>query len=227
MESKAPIKPASIWAKPAPITLLGVVILGIVGSTLYDLIVKPGLTGVGRLVLNVLTLGSQRLLDSVYAAASLDPTPVTGLLLLQGALLAASLPAVSMFSRRMVERDKERIEERTKDLKADDQQALLKGERDRLKKRLNKLRSLFWLIFLPWLVMAVVAFALHNQSILVWRVFQANLQAIGPVATPQEIAKFRSEFALMNSKADYLAIMEQMTKVARERHAKLIETETW
>ncbi len=217
----------SIWSKQAPITIAGVVLLGIIGSTLYDLLVKPGLTKFGRFALDVLTLGSKRLLDSSYASASLDPNPVTGLLLLQGALLAASYPAFVMLGKWVAERERDKIEQRTKDLPEGDVNAAIERERDRLSKKVKRLTLSFWIMFLPWILMAVLAFSVHNQSVLVWRVFNANLVIISPKATPVEIAQFRAKFASMKSKSDYVTLSNTMSTLAKERGIELHTVETW
>lgn len=227
MSSEPEKKSSQFWAKPAPITLLGVVVLGLVGSTLYDLLVKPGLTGFGRLILDVLTLGSQRVLDSSYASAALDPTPVTGLLLLQGALIATCIPGFLMVARRMANKEEERLEKKTKDLAEDKLAPALAEELARLKRKFARLRLVFWSVFSLWIIMALVSFAVHNQSILVWRLFNANMATISAVASPNEIAGFRAEFAQMRTKAAYLELTNKMSKFAADRRITLYVIETW
>ncbi len=94
--------------KQAPITVIGVLVLGIVGSTLYDLLVKPGLSTFGRFCLDVITLGSQTVKDYAYASAALDPTPVTNLYLLQIIIIAAGFPAARMIERKISTNRKEK-----------------------------------------------------------------------------------------------------------------------
>jgi hypothetical protein len=93
-------KPGQWWSKPAPITIIGVVLLGVLGSILYDLLVKPGLTTGGRVVLKILTLGSATLRDAAYESAALDPTPVTGLLLLYIPVMVALGIPLFLFGQR-------------------------------------------------------------------------------------------------------------------------------
>ena len=57
-----------VWA------ILGAIILGAIGSGLWDMLAKPGLGTVGRLLLNIVTLGSKTIRDAAYSSAALNPT---------------------------------------------------------------------------------------------------------------------------------------------------------
>jgi hypothetical protein len=215
------------WAKQAPITFVGVILLGLICSTLYDLLVKPGLTGFGRFTLDFLTLGSKQMLDSSYASAALDPNPVTGLLLLQGALLAAFMPAFTLLGKKIGERNRENFEQSIKGLPEDQVVPKLEIERNRLVKRIKRLMISLWILLLPLIVMMLIAFSMHNQSVLVWRVFNANLAIITPVAAPKQIAEFKAMFAQMKSKEEYVLLTSQMTNFAAQHGVQLHAVETW
>ncbi|PYS27914.1 MAG: hypothetical protein DMF75_19615 [Acidobacteria bacterium] len=62
--------------------VLGTVILGAVGSGLWDLLMKPGVSRFGRLFLGIITFGSKTLRDSAYSSAALDPTSLPALVIL-------------------------------------------------------------------------------------------------------------------------------------------------
>jgi hypothetical protein len=66
----------------SPVTVVGIILLSITATVVYDLAVKPGLSSAGRFFLNIMTLGSQKVQDTAYAEAAIDPTPVTSLILL-------------------------------------------------------------------------------------------------------------------------------------------------
>src|SRR2546427_8335681 len=57
------------------------IILGIIGSGLWDMVVKPGVTGFGRFTLSLFTLGSVTLRNAAYSSAALDPTPLPALMI--------------------------------------------------------------------------------------------------------------------------------------------------
>src|SRR2546423_480145 len=65
-----------VWA------ILGAIILGAIGSGLWDMLAKPGLGTVGRLLLNIVTLGSKTIRDAAYSSAALNPTALPSLIFL-------------------------------------------------------------------------------------------------------------------------------------------------
>jgi hypothetical protein len=211
--------------RKAPITAIGVLMLGIVGSTFYDLLVKPGLSTFGRLFLDVVTLGSQTAKDYAYASAALDPTPVTSLYLLQIFLIMACLPAERMIERRI---SKNKTFKRKLSETPDNQKiAFLKGEVGKLKWKVRILEFIFWTTFIPWLMAAIIAFSVHNQSVLIWRVFNADIAIITPHASDSEIKRLRSLFCSMKNRNDYIAIKNAINSIAEKNKIETRRIETW
>src|SRR5438093_12386009 len=56
--------------------VLGTIVLGAIGSGVWEMVARPGVSKFGHFVLFLFTFGSQRLKDVAYAAASLDPHTV-------------------------------------------------------------------------------------------------------------------------------------------------------
>lgn len=81
-----------LWRHPV-LVLFGTILIGSLGSGLWEIGVKPSLTWISQAVLNVITLGSTSIKDSAYAAAALDQTaaPAAYLYLLVLAFLSAPL----------------------------------------------------------------------------------------------------------------------------------------
>src|SRR5205807_1241025 len=67
------------------------IILGAIGSGVWDSLAKPGLSRFGRIILNTVTLGSESARDSAYSSAALDPTPIAPLLII---LILSFIPLV-------------------------------------------------------------------------------------------------------------------------------------
>ena len=174
------------WMRRAPITVVGVILLGIVGSTVYDLLVKPGITSFGRFILDIITLGSTTLRNAAYSSAALDPTPVTSLVLLQAGLFVVAFPAVRLIARARNDREKEMIRKKLENAVEGEKDA---QEPERLKRKIRKLKIFFWAIFIPWWIVLFVAFAVHNQSVVVWRAFNVNLTILAPQITPDQKAQ--------------------------------------
>jgi hypothetical protein len=214
------------WMRQAPITIVGVLLLGVVGSTVYDLLVKPGITSFGRLLLDVITLGSATLRNAAYSSAALDPTPVSALVLLQAGLFIAAFPAIRLIARARDSRDLEKIREKIEQAGGGEKEALEK-KLERLKKKLRKLRLFFWSIFVPWWIGLFVAFAVHNQSVVIWRAFNANLAILAPHIASEKKSQLQAQFAAMETNSDYQSLMVQMKEFARIGNVMLRDIETW
>jgi hypothetical protein len=212
-----------LFTKQAPITIIGVLVLGILGSTLYDLLVKPGLSTFGRIGLDFITLGSETVKNYAYASAALDPTPVTSLYLLQIVLIIACFPAARMIGR-IISKNKNKKVDETSD---EQQLTLLRQESGRLKAKLRVLEWFFWITFLPWLFLTFVAFSVHNQSILIWRVFNANITIVAPVTSDADIKQLKASYCAMKSRNDYLAIKSKIKSIASKNNIEITQIDTW
>lgn len=224
METEDQDTERSIWSKPAPFTLLGVLFLGLVGSLLYDLVVKPGLSSVGRLSLSLITLGSRSLRDAAYSSAALDPTPTSALILLYGGLVALLLLPADVLIRRRKKTDGA-LRGLVSPLGAS-KQALLdeiaKGAR-----RIRRLKIIFLAVFVPYWLALMIALMVHDQSVLIWRVFHTNLAILTPKLSDEERGQFLADFAAMKNRDDYTSLKIKMSSVATERKVVLKDIETW
>jgi hypothetical protein len=66
-----------------------------------------------------------------------------------------------------------------------------------------------------------------NQSILIWRVFNANIEVISPYLNDLEIRNIRSQFSLISSKKEYLEIDKKLNEIAKKNNAILRKEELW
>lgn len=193
-------KSASWWTELTPRAIVAALILAVVGSLLYDLIVKPGVSSAGRAMLNGLTFGSQALADSIYASASLNPTPVTALILLlalQGAFAGAALFPPFLLG-------------------------LLKRRRAGTRSAMFKWGK--WGIFALNLTIVLITFVgvlLHSAAVGVWRSTQANLTMLGPEVSPQQLDRLRADFAAAQTEADFVNFQNSLERLARKANIEL------
>lgn len=186
----------------APSTIVGVIIIGVIVTLLYDLIIKPGLSGLGRHILNVVTLGSTTIRDYAYSQAALDPTSVSALMLL---LVVLSLPFGFMTAT---------ISIRFRNLRKKEGEPQVR----------SKTRALF-----GWLFPVLLLFFLmvHNQSIAIWRTFNANMKIITPYLSEQERLKLYSQFSEMSTKEEYEAINKIFVLTANNNDLQLRDIGLW
>jgi hypothetical protein len=190
----------------------GALIVGALGSGLWDMVFRPGLSGVGRFLLSLATLGSQRLRDSAYDSAALDPRPIADLLTL---LTISAIPLWLLGTLWGIRsgRSRARRDRAREDGATDKEIAALRERRARASRR----RFLFLNAALVILYgyMSVVA-AVNNQSVLIWRQFHANLAILGPHLDPGEHLRLVSRFHAVRTREDY----QRLDRALRARAAK-------
>src|SRR4028118_1459868 len=193
--------------------VVAALLLGVAGSGLWDLFFKPGLSAGGRAVLTVVTLGSSGARNLAYEMAALDPTAIPALTLVllvwTGPLVMLILGLLRLFlgafRRRVAARginpdlpEREKIHLKRKRLKSFD-------------RKVTPLR--FAMLILAAFYCFGIA-TLTNQTVLIYRVFQANLAICAPYMTDQEIKHMRARFAAVRGKADYAAIDAKLREIA-------------
>ncbi|MFL1583698.1 hypothetical protein NKZ05_04320 [Stutzerimonas stutzeri] len=199
----------ALLGKRAPITIIGVVLLGIAGSALYDLFVKPGINIISKALFYFFTFGSQQVKDYSFKTAALDPTSLPSVIV----LIALVSFVINIPLRTFI---------RARAQKADD-----------VKKEANKSISLvrrrivllFVLIFNVAIVF--VPFNVFNQAVVAWRVFNSNLAILAPEVAQQDILKFKAEFASMESERDYRVLEDKLERVAQSKKLNLRAERPW
>ena len=187
----------------APSTLFGIIIIGIIVSLLYDLVVKPGLSQFGRIILNAITFGSTTIRDYAYSQAALDPTSVSALILLLFIMLT---PLSMLVSSKIVSIIKARIN-------SDEQQ-----QKSSITKKL--IQYVFPLILL-------IMFSVHNQSIAIWRTFNANINIITPYISEKDKSLLVSQFSAMVKKSEYEKIHIKFSDAATKNNLILKDISLW
>lgn len=199
----------ALLGKRAPITIVGVVFLGIAGSALYDLFVKPGINIISKSLFYFFTFGSQQVKDYSFKTAALDPTSLPSIM-----VLIALVSFVMNFPLRALIRARAR--------KSDD-----------VKNETNKISSLVLrrIVLLSVLTLHVaivfVPFNIFNQAVVAWRVFNSNLAILAPEIAQQDILKFKAEFASMESERDYRVLEAKLERLAQTKKLNLRAERPW
>ena len=85
-------KSSAFTFRNSAIALVVSVILGALGSGLWDVAIKPSAAWISQAVLYCIALGSDTVLDLAYANASVDPTVIPALFLLMVLACATTAP---------------------------------------------------------------------------------------------------------------------------------------
>jgi hypothetical protein len=233
-------------------------ILGALGSGIWETLFRPTLGSLSRVALSIVALGSETVRNSVYREAALNPTALPSLgwmLVLSVAITGTSLgfafarvlPRLSPL--KQLEREAELLEEELGQLegktealvRAQPSSPEIAAQQSRLEEAKKKAegflqRSRRMLRILDVLLAAMLAFfggillfwtLIINQSVLVWRAFNADMAICAPSQTPDERTRLAARFAAMSSRADYQVLHEELLKVAATHQMKLTKVDVW
>lgn len=214
----------SLVRRRAPATIAGVVGLGIVCSILYDLLVKPGLSAGARAVLTLATLGSATLRDSAYGAAALDPTPVTPLLLLAGGMGVMFAPAVLVFVGPRTQSSARQISDGPSDKAS---LASLRSQVKTLRGSIRRSKIVLAVLLALYIPAVLVAFAIHNQSIAIWRVFHADIAIVRPFVSERQAQVWLSRFAQIKTRGEFIVLQAELADVAAANQVELKDVSLW
>ena len=174
-------------------------LLAVIGNAIWELLVRPGLTKLGRALLDLVTFGSTAAKDTAYSSAALDPYPVAALLIL---IFLASAPlgmVLSVPMRRL-------------------------GGFVRTTKRAIVVLSAFVAMSGVGLFLAT---CILSQAILIRRVFFADLAICAPYLTPQQEAQFRASFAAVSKQSEFQLIQTRLQAVAVANGVSLRSEGLW
>jgi hypothetical protein len=208
-------------------TLVLTLLLGVISSGLWDFLFKPGITKIGRVLLAIVTFGSESIRDSAYASAALDPTPLPALV---GVLLASWLPLIvasGLLGKVLGRQSGNRTIQNVEEIAGGDDGKIV----ELLKKQVNRRRKLLnWLVGIFLVVLGVISLttgAVLNQSIAVWRLFHANIAICSPYIPDVKEKQLRGRFASMTSRQEYMDISGELAEIAKNNGIKLQQAQLW
>ncbi|UQS92400.1 hypothetical protein M5C90_15100 [Pseudomonas chlororaphis subsp. piscium] len=223
-------KIAGMLKSKAPMTVVGVVILGIVCSAIYDAVVKPGFNVVSKVIFDLITFGSQRVKDYAFSNAALDPTSLPVMFIFLNVVgVSVAFVLVANFIVRIKKKAIRRLvskDEMTTD--ADGGRVGVDHERLTLiEKKLEKIKYVSWVIDGFFVALLFVMVTVVNQSILVWRVHNANERIVAPYISNVELLKIQSKFSQIKTEKDYEDVYGMIKAVADKNNIELRDEGTW
>jgi len=103
--------------------------------------------------------------------------------------------------------------------------------RELLKESNRRLLRIFYWVLGVYLVvlscLSIVSGSIVNQSVVIWRVYHANLRIVGPFIPETEEKKFRARFSAVKTKEDFFAIARDLEIIARKNNTELLNYELW
>jgi len=181
---------------------------------------KTGTATLAGKLLGVVTLGSHTIRDAPYAAASLNPYPLPGALLVL-AIMFATFPWVTRRawssllpeSKELFRRLVSSITKKRTDLSGLDS--------PRKKSQAETINFLVVLFVLVGLELFTIGSAITLQAIEIRQSFDADLDIVAPYITPQQILESRSQFAQITTQQQFRELMARFIVLADAHHVKL------
>ncbi len=208
------------------------VLIGLATSAIYDLIGRPGVTW----LLRVLTLGSHALRDSIYASAALDPTnlPITFVATFAPSVLVGA--AIAFPIARLLMRKKnaevDALRERADELhdapssevmeRAENLHAEIDKMNEWVSRAKRKMDRALIILLLVAGLSSYIASSMWSQAVMVWRVFHANITICESAISDGEAKILRARFAAMRTRDEYVSIDADMQKIASQHGLKLV-----
>jgi hypothetical protein len=205
------------------------IVLGLVSSAMWDLMLKPGLSVIGRSVITAITFGSERLRDASYESAALDPTSLSPLVLLTILAYVPLLGAALVFIHPFAERTAEKLTTVPRRMldEAESQLAEIKITLTHLRKKSITFRRILIGYLCVIGLLTGTSVTVVQQAVLIWRVFHANLAICAPYITEQEHKIIKGRFAAIKTRNDYSHINEALNQIATKNNVSLLDTAIW
>jgi hypothetical protein len=189
------------------IGVLATVLLGAIGSGLWDILFKPGISRFGAYITGL----SREIDNAVFTTAALDPLPVSSLVVL---LLITAIPLIgAMFfvDRAYIRGPLHAFLDRRLGRKPDEP---LQSNLIRVRKVRRIVAFLGIGMCLIVYVAASTAFAVINEAVIVWRAFYRNIEICAPYVPQEQILSLRASFRMMNTRDDFMAIRSAVDTIA-------------
>ena len=191
--------------------VVGTVLLGAIGSGLWDLLFRPGLNETRSWITRLWHSAD----DAVFASAALDPRPLADLVLMQ---LLVQVP-LCMLTWLLLDVLLMPPLFRFLDVKVEQEG---RGYVQRVRARLRWTALVLAMFLLGLYAIGLIGFSIVSDSVVVWRVFDRNLAICAPLLSDSDTRSLTSSFGEMRTRADFERIRDRMNGLARA-HGKELE----
>jgi hypothetical protein len=202
------------------------ILLGAIGSGLWDAALKPVTRKLGGVLFTMLTFGAKRARDKIYKGASMGHHELPSLYIL---LICLSIGIAALISSQIrlyaavyaPELTGAHIVEKCIEKEAEKQKECI---REAIKEKMTPTVQILSLLATFICVVFGYRFAAVNRMNLVTTYYGQCLKAVRPFLTEAELFLIEQRYALMTTKEDYDEIIRQMAAVAKTNSASLPES---
>lgn len=202
--------------KKVVLGVVGTIVLGAVGSGVWETLFSPMASWLGRAFLSLVTLGLESARDSIYESVAEGHHEVPSLFVY--AFLAALMAVFPLgLTGPVLIRD--RLRQNLKEKTADELAILSR----RLRRWLAILTAISVLLGSAFLG----RFVMHSYVNKAVTHFEQSMRIVAPHIDISEERLLRSEFASIKSKTDFTAVMEKVRTIAQNHKKPLPDFTAW
>ena len=200
--------------------VLGALLVGALGSGIWDIALKPAFQWSGRTILTAATLGSSAIKDSIYREAARGHHEAGVMFIISGlAAFLLTLPAVFLFTLIRLKYRAERLWRTPKERRPPPTLAKI-----RLAVRVGYGLILVLSIDMGFLFIDILKLSQANQA---YTYFNQSFTICEPYMDDRTSRLIKSRFAMVEGRADYLNVMEDLKNIAWSAHQKLPKYIAW
>lgn len=221
--SHGPRRPLNqTWRVFLTTSIPGLLLLTLIGNWVWEILARPGLSEMSRILLEIVTLGSSKIRDLPYSIAPVNPYSLPSLLLLLFAVSLIPVPAVWVVATPFIE---SRLKKRAAMVRS---RAATPGEAHEsissyLKSSIRTTRITLIVYIAIVYAGAFIAFNVATQAILIRRTHEANMDIVAPYLNPEQRLQLQAQFAGMTTKAEYVAFEARLKAIAVTNRVRLRE----
>jgi hypothetical protein len=169
-------------------------------------------------ILFLVSLGSERVRDTPYASAAINPYAVPTLLLIVGLFFLFVIVLIYFFLFIYGQLIKGYLNRN----KPEDRQANKGFWKDGKLRTGNVLLLLTATIYSGLLIYAaIIPIGVVNEAVLARRIYEANRDIAAPYLTSSELVQLQSDFAQIETKAQYKNLMNRLAAIGKDHHLKM------
>lgn len=212
----------SNWKKFS-LGILATIVLGAIGSGFWELGLKPFAQWLARILLRVLTLGSNAIRDEIYREAAKGQHEMGALHLYWLALMVFIIPCSFFLGTISGRRSSRKLREELSALDISQKGVALDETLERLKSHLYRLQFVcLGLVLIVWSIEAV-GYLEVAQANAACTFFEQSVTICRPYMDDQQTRTLQSQFASMNRREEFVNIVQELETIASSHQRKLPE----
>jgi hypothetical protein len=186
---------------------------------------KYGTAALWGKLLGIITLGSKKFQDLPYSNASLNPYPVPSLIVLFIMIAGIGAYLTARMFRMTVPVALQLLPDRWRGILQKHASVDVTEDAEAIQAKMLRnlvMKCLVYVVVLSLLELACIYNIVIISAIAIRSGYETDRDMVAPYITPDERVEIQSQFAQVNTKADFQKLMDRLQVVATKHHIKLV-----